>query len=102
MVDGVIFAGDEPLLETGELRLIGAHNADNAMAAAAAALAMGIDREAVREGLRTFAGVPHRLERVAEVDGSRSSTIRRPPTSPRRRQRCARSTAACGRSSAAR
>ena len=30
---------------------------------------MGIDRGAVREALRTFAGVPHRLERVAEIDG---------------------------------
>jgi UDP-N-acetylmuramoylalanine--D-glutamate ligase len=39
------------------------------MAAAAAALSMGLDREAVREGLRTFAGVPHRLERVAEIGG---------------------------------
>src|SRR5262249_45107831 len=38
---------------------------------AAAALAMGIDRDAVREGLRSFAGVPHRLELVAEVDGVR-------------------------------
>ena len=41
------------------------------MAAAAAALAMGLDREAVREGLRSFAGVPHRLEPVAEIGGVR-------------------------------
>ena len=41
------------------------------MAAAAAALSMGLDREAVREGLRSFAGVPHRLEQVAEIDGVR-------------------------------
>ena len=41
------------------------------MAAAAAALAMGIDRDAVREGLRSFAGVPHRLEQVAEIGGVR-------------------------------
>jgi UDP-N-acetylmuramoylalanine--D-glutamate ligase len=32
---------------------------------------MGIDREAVREGLRSFAGVPHRLEQVAEIGGVR-------------------------------
>jgi UDP-N-acetylmuramoylalanine--D-glutamate ligase len=67
--DGVIFAGEEPLLETSELRLLGFHNADNAMAAAAAALAMGLGRDAVRDGLRSFAGVPHRLERVAERGG---------------------------------
>ena len=65
---GVIFAGGEPLLEVGRARSCsGPHNAENAMAAAAAALAMGIDRESVREALRTFPGVPHRLERVAEI-----------------------------------
>ena len=41
------------------------------MAAAAAALSMGIDRDAVREGLRSFAGVTHRLEQVAEIGGVR-------------------------------
>src|SRR5207247_521349 len=66
---GVIFAGAEPLLGVSELRLLGPHNTDNAMAAAAAALGMGIDREAVAAGLKTFAGVPHRLERVAELGG---------------------------------
>ena len=32
---------------------------------------MGLDRDAVREGLRSFAGVPHRLEQVAEIGGVR-------------------------------
>ena len=39
------------------------------MAAAATCLARGIDRDAVARGLRTFAGVAHRLERIAEIDG---------------------------------
>jgi UDP-N-acetylmuramoylalanine--D-glutamate ligase len=69
IAEGVIFSGHEPLLEASELSLIGPHNADNAMAAAAAALARGIERDAVREGLRSFAGIPHRLERVGEVGG---------------------------------
>jgi UDP-N-acetylmuramoylalanine--D-glutamate ligase len=51
--------------------LFGEHNVANAMAAAAAALSMGLDRDAVREGLRSFAGVPHRLEQVAEIGGVR-------------------------------
>ena len=69
MRDGVIFAADEPLLRADELQLLGAHNVENAMAAAAAALASGLPRDAVAEGMRTFAGVRHRLERVRELDG---------------------------------
>jgi UDP-N-acetylmuramoylalanine--D-glutamate ligase len=71
LAEGTIFYDGEPLLGISELGLFGEHNVANAMAAAAAALAMGIDREAVREGLRSFAGVPHRLEPVAEIDGVR-------------------------------
>ena len=52
-----------------EIRLRGAHNAENAAAAAAAARAAGVPGEAVAEALRTFAGVEHRLEEVAEVGG---------------------------------
>jgi UDP-N-acetylmuramoylalanine--D-glutamate ligase len=69
LAGGTIFYDGEPLLAVAELGLLGEHNAANAMAAAAAALSMGIDREAVREGLRSFAGVPHRLEQVAAIDG---------------------------------
>jgi UDP-N-acetylmuramoylalanine--D-glutamate ligase len=69
LADGVIFAGGEALLRANELELLGPHNADNAMAAAAAALAMGLDRDSVRDGLRTFRGIDHRLERVAERNG---------------------------------
>ncbi|HET7053683.1 MAG TPA: UDP-N-acetylmuramoyl-L-alanine--D-glutamate ligase [Solirubrobacterales bacterium] len=71
LAEGTIFYDGEPLLAAAELGVVGEHNVANAMAAAAAALAMGLDREAVREGLRTFAGVPHRLEQVAELDGVR-------------------------------
>ena len=39
------------------------------MAAAAICLARGIEPDAVRAGLRTFAGVEHRLEEVATIDG---------------------------------
>ncbi len=52
-----------------ELRLRGAHNVENAMAASAAAGARGLPAEAIAEALRTFGGVPHRLEDVAEARG---------------------------------
>ena len=59
----------EPLMRAGDVRLRGAHNLENAMAAAAAALADGAAPDAVRDALKTFPGVPHRLEEVAERDG---------------------------------
>jgi UDP-N-acetylmuramoylalanine--D-glutamate ligase len=52
-----------------EIRLRGPHNLENAMGASAAALAGGVPAEAVAGALRSFAGVPHRLEDVAEVGG---------------------------------
>ena len=49
----------------------GAHNRENAAAATAAAREAGIEDDAIAEALRTFRGVEHRLELVAEVDGVR-------------------------------
>jgi UDP-N-acetylmuramoylalanine--D-glutamate ligase len=71
LAEGTIFYDGEPLIAASELGIVGEHNVANAMAAASAALAMGLDREAVREGLRSFAGVEHRLEGVAEIGGVR-------------------------------
>ena len=67
--DGTLCWGGEPLMAAAEIRLRGAHNRENAMAAAAVCLARGVDAGAVREGLATFAGVAHRLEEIAVVDG---------------------------------
>jgi UDP-N-acetylmuramoylalanine--D-glutamate ligase len=69
--DGQLWWRERPLLGAGELRLRGRHNLENAMAAAAACLARGVSEQAVREGLRTFPGVAHRLEQVACRDGVR-------------------------------
>jgi UDP-N-acetylmuramoylalanine--D-glutamate ligase len=71
VAEGTIFYDGESLVSVDGLGIVGEHNVANAMAAAAAALAMGLDRKAVREGLRSFAGVAHRLEPVAEIEGVR-------------------------------
>ena len=42
----------------------GRHNAQNAACAAAAALALGLEPEAIPAGLRSFPGLPHRMEEV--------------------------------------
>jgi len=68
-LDGTEFAADDPL--PAEPRIPGAHNRENAAAATAAARALGIGDEAIAEALRTFPGVPHRLELVRELDGVR-------------------------------
>jgi UDP-N-acetylmuramoylalanine--D-glutamate ligase len=66
---GTLWWDSEPLLRADELALRGPHNVRNAMAAAAVALARGLELDGVRTALRTFAGVPHRLEEVAVRDG---------------------------------
>ena len=67
--DGMLYWQGRALLAASELSLRGRHNLENAMAAAAVCLARGLDVEAVRAGLRSFAGVPHRLEYVAKREG---------------------------------
>jgi UDP-N-acetylmuramoylalanine--D-glutamate ligase len=49
--------------------LQGLHNAQNAAAAIAVAEELGLDFTQIRQGLRTFPGLPHRMERVGEKDG---------------------------------
>jgi UDP-N-acetylmuramoylalanine--D-glutamate ligase len=63
------FAGDDPL--PAEPRIPGPHNRENAAAATAAARAAGIADAAIAEGLRSFPGVPHRIETVRELRGVR-------------------------------
>ncbi len=68
-LEGIEFAADDEL--PAEPLIRGAHNRENAAAATAAARAAGIADEHIAEALRTFPGVPHRLELVGERDGVR-------------------------------
>jgi UDP-N-acetylmuramoylalanine--D-glutamate ligase len=69
LADGRLAWGGEPLLPARDIRLRGAHNLENAMGAAAAALVSGVPEPGVVEALRTFRGIPHRLEELGEADG---------------------------------
>src|SRR5438034_4541963 len=66
-LDGIEFSADDPL--PAEPLIRGAHNRENAAAATAAARATGIDDDPIAEALRSFPGVPHRLEPVREAGG---------------------------------
>jgi UDP-N-acetylmuramoylalanine--D-glutamate ligase len=68
-LEGIEFAADDTL--PAEPLMPGAHNRENAAAAAAAARAAGVGDDAIAEALRTFPGVPHRLELVRELRGVR-------------------------------
>ncbi|HET8866110.1 MAG TPA: UDP-N-acetylmuramoyl-L-alanine--D-glutamate ligase [Gracilimonas sp.] len=60
---------EEPLMPVEEIGLRGRHNVSNGLATALAARAAEIKNEAIRESLRTFTGVEHRLEVAREVNG---------------------------------
>ncbi|WP_418790567.1 UDP-N-acetylmuramoyl-L-alanine--D-glutamate ligase [Phosphitispora sp. TUW77] len=73
--DGQIMAAfgenAEPVCLVKEVFIRGAHNLENALAATAAAYVMGVPAKVIGMTLKSFQGVAHRLEPVAEFDGIR-------------------------------
>jgi len=70
--DQIIFRRDGEevaLLRRSEISLRGEHNLENVLAAASAAFLAGAAPEEIAAGVRTFPGVEHRLEFVAEISG---------------------------------
>ncbi len=57
------------LFPVTEIRLRGSHNLENVLAACSMALLAGASPDSLLEGIRAFAGVEHRLEFVAELEG---------------------------------
>lgn len=73
LADGILWVSEQgqpvPLMPRGALPVPGRHNVANALAAAQAAVAFGVDVETARAALRVYRGLPHRLQWVAEIDG---------------------------------
>jgi UDP-N-acetylmuramoylalanine--D-glutamate ligase len=70
----IIFRHDgaeETILKLADIPLPGAHNVENVLAAVVAARLAGAQPAAIAKGVRSFAGVEHRLEFVAEIGGVR-------------------------------
>ncbi len=61
--------GEQVLLARDEMQLKGLHNVENVLAALAAGLACGAQAESMRETVRKFQAVEHRLEFVSEIGG---------------------------------
>ena len=70
-VDGVswLVKGSKKLMPTEEVRMAGEHNIANALAAFALAEVIQISTESICKVLRTFPGLPHRCQWVAEANG---------------------------------
>ncbi|WP_409421126.1 UDP-N-acetylmuramoyl-L-alanine--D-glutamate ligase [Pseudaeromonas sp. ZJS20] len=73
MLDGELqlAVAGEPVLPVSDLKIVGAHNQANALAAMALSDAVGIPRAAQLAVLRRFTGLPHRCQFVAEKGGVR-------------------------------
>ncbi|MCD6041240.1 MAG: UDP-N-acetylmuramoyl-L-alanine--D-glutamate ligase, partial [Burkholderiales bacterium] len=69
VVGGSLAEGRAPFLPVEQLPIHGLHNAANALAASALARMLGLSHEQLAHGLRTFRGLPHRLELVAQRHG---------------------------------
>ena len=71
--DGRIYIAEggkaEELIAVSELKLLGVHNYENVMTASAMAHAYGVPVDEIREVLRAFTSVEHRIEYVAEKNG---------------------------------
>jgi UDP-N-acetylmuramoylalanine--D-glutamate ligase len=65
MRDGKLVHGGEAILKAAALPIHGWHNAANALAACALASVLDVPRDAMAKGLKSFEGLPHRLELVA-------------------------------------
>jgi UDP-N-acetylmuramoylalanine--D-glutamate ligase len=62
---------EEAVLKLADIPLAGAHNVENVLATAIATRLAGADAAAIAKGVRSFSGVEHRLEFVAEIGGVR-------------------------------
>jgi UDP-N-acetylmuramoylalanine--D-glutamate ligase len=65
----IIYLHNEPLIAQHELKLKGIHNRENVMAASLIASFAGVPHDTIREVLRSFQGLEHRLELVTTSNG---------------------------------
>jgi UDP-N-acetylmuramoylalanine--D-glutamate ligase len=66
---GALLCRGVPLLPISELQIHGSHNVTNALAACALASTLGVQTSRLATALRTFTGLPHRVERIAVRHG---------------------------------
>ena len=60
---------DQKIMPTSALRMVGEHNLQNLLLSVAAARLAGIGKSAIHQAIQEFAGVPHRLEHIRNLEG---------------------------------
>jgi UDP-N-acetylmuramoylalanine--D-glutamate ligase len=69
LADGSLWASEHRVLPVRQVKLPGAHNMQNCLAAITAVRLLGVGLPPIRRSLRTFIGLPHRLEHVRRLHG---------------------------------
>lgn len=65
--DFIVF-NDEKIININELQIVGPHNIQNAMCSILSAIILGIDIEIIKEALKTFKAIEHRLEYIRTIE----------------------------------
>lgn len=60
---------DQKIMPVSALRMVGEHNLQNLLLSVAAARLAGIEKSAIHQAIQQFAGVPHRLEHIRNLEG---------------------------------
>lgn len=71
LIDGWLTFDGDRIMKASEMQIPGLHNIENALAAIAAVKLEGVGDDAIREVLRTFSGVKHRIQYLETIDGRR-------------------------------
>lgn len=67
--DGSFMRNHEKICDTTTMQIPGEHNIENACAAISAAYEYTQDHEAIKDGLSSFTGLPHRIKFIREISG---------------------------------
>lgn len=69
VVNGDVYYKDTYLFSKDDLNIVGEHNLTNAMVAAVSCYLLGVKPELIKETIKEFKGIEHRIEFVREVNG---------------------------------
>jgi len=67
---GKIYFNDEEIIDSKDLKIVGAHNMQNVMCAIITAKIIGLSHSEIKKALKTFKAIPHRLEYVRTLEGT--------------------------------